>query len=114
MAFPANSQKKLIQAGEGIFLFRVTAPGLPRYDKLSKPGTKPYKVTCYLIPFFLSFDQNYHWQKYNEMGFGDLKTKSGQQALNAYLEDKSYIEGLVFVCTFNLILSVVHFHVGLA
>ncbi|XP_068715957.1 elongation factor 1-beta-like [Montipora capricornis] len=29
------------------------------------------------------------------MGFGDLKTKSGLQALNVYLEDKSYIEGYV-------------------
>lgn len=31
-----------------------------------------------------------------DMGFGDLKAKAGQQALNAYLADKSYIEGLVF------------------
>lgn len=29
------------------------------------------------------------------MGFGDLKTKSGLEALNSYLEDKSYIEGYV-------------------
>ncbi|VDI74858.1 elongation factor 1-beta-like [Mytilus galloprovincialis] len=28
-----------------------------------------------------------------DMGFGDLKAKAGQQALNAYLADKSYIEG---------------------
>lgn len=31
------------------------------------------------------------------MGFGDLKAKAGQQALNAYLADKSYIEGLVYI-----------------
>ena len=29
------------------------------------------------------------------MTFGDLKTKSGLEALNAYLENKSYIEGYV-------------------
>lgn len=29
------------------------------------------------------------------MGFGDLKKKEGLSALNAYLADKSYIEGLV-------------------
>lgn len=27
------------------------------------------------------------------MGFGDLKSKAGQQALNTYLADRSYIEG---------------------
>lgn len=27
------------------------------------------------------------------MGFGDLKSRSGLEALNKYLEDKSYIEG---------------------
>ena len=27
------------------------------------------------------------------MGFGDLKAKAGQQTLNDYLADKSYIEG---------------------
>ena len=27
------------------------------------------------------------------MGFGDLKSKAGQEALNSYLADKSYIEG---------------------
>ena len=29
------------------------------------------------------------------MGFGDLKSRSGLEALNKYLEDKSYIEGWV-------------------
>ena len=29
------------------------------------------------------------------MGFGDLKKKEGLSALNAYMADKSYIEGLV-------------------
>jgi elongation factor 1-beta len=29
------------------------------------------------------------------MGFGDLKAKAGQQTLNDYLADKSYIEGWV-------------------
>lgn len=29
------------------------------------------------------------------MGFGDLKSRSGLEALNKYLEDKSYIEGYV-------------------
>ena len=27
------------------------------------------------------------------MGFGDLKSRAGQQALNQYLANKSYIEG---------------------
>ena len=31
------------------------------------------------------------------MTFGDLKTKSGLEALNAYLENKSYIEGCVLL-----------------
>ena len=29
------------------------------------------------------------------MGFGDLKSRAGQQALNQYLADKSYIEGFL-------------------
>ena len=29
------------------------------------------------------------------MGFGDLKKKEGLSALNTYMADKSYIEGLV-------------------
>ena len=29
------------------------------------------------------------------MGFGDLKSSAGLQALNSYLTDKSYIEGWV-------------------
>jgi hypothetical protein len=32
--------------------------------------------------------------KEKKMGFGDLKTRAGQQALNNYLADRSYIEGL--------------------
>ena len=32
------------------------------------------------------------------MGFGDLKSKAGQQALNTYLADRSYIEGCDFLC----------------
>ena len=31
-----------------------------------------------------------------KMGFGDLKSKAGQQALNTYLADRSYIEGCDF------------------
>lgn len=31
------------------------------------------------------------------MSFGDLKTESGVKALNGFLEDKSYIEGYVFL-----------------
>lgn len=27
------------------------------------------------------------------MGFGDLKSRAGQQTLNQYLADKSYIDG---------------------
>lgn len=34
------------------------------------------------------------------MGFGDLKKKEGLSVLNAYLADKSYIEGLVYLYTF--------------
>jgi len=30
---------------------------------------------------------------FDKMGFGDLKTQAGLQALNTYLQDKSYIEG---------------------
>lgn len=42
------------------------------------------------------------WQKlspdnFKKMTFGDLKTKSGLEALNAYLENKSYIEGCVLM-----------------
>ena len=34
-----------------------------------------------------------------KMGFGDLKSRSGLETLNKYLEDKSYIEGYVcLVC----------------
>ena len=43
------------------------------------------------------------------MGFGDLKSRSGLETLNKYLEDKSYIEGYVhFVCPllpYNIYLS---------
>ena len=38
------------------------------------------------------------------MGFGDLKTKSGQEALNKFLADHSYIEGyqiLIIQTVFN-------------
>jgi len=31
------------------------------------------------------------------MGFGDLKSRSGLETLNKYLEDKSYIEGYVYL-----------------
>ena len=31
----------------------------------------------------------------HKMGFGDLKSSTGVQALDAYLADKSYIEGFV-------------------
>lgn len=34
------------------------------------------------------------------MGFGDLKKKEGLSVLNAYLADKSYIEGLVYFYSF--------------
>ncbi len=33
------------------------------------------------------------WLRRSKMGFGNLKTESGLQALNSYLADKSYIEG---------------------
>lgn len=36
----------------------------------------------------------------NKMGFGDLKKKEGLSVLNAYLADKSYIEGLVYFYSF--------------
>lgn len=36
------------------------------------------------------------------MGFGDLKAKAGQQALNDYLADKSYIEGYTFKMTLGM------------
>lgn len=36
----------------------------------------------------------------NKMGFGDLKKKEGLSVLNAYLADKSYIEGLVYFYRF--------------
>ena len=35
-----------------------------------------------------------HW-KIKDMGFGDLKNRSGLEALNTYLEHNSYIEGYV-------------------
>lgn len=31
------------------------------------------------------------------MGFGDLKSRSGLETLNKHLEDKSYIEGYVYL-----------------
>ena len=33
------------------------------------------------------------------MGFGDLKSPAGLKVLNAFLSDKSYIEGLVLTFT---------------
>lgn len=43
-----------------------------------------------------------HW-KIKDMGFGDLKNRSGLEALNTYLEHNSYIEG--YVSCFCLLLN---------
>jgi hypothetical protein len=44
----------------------------------------------FLLILYLKSDVESHD---SAMGFGDLKAKAGQQALNDYLADKSYIEG---------------------
>lgn len=61
-----------------------------------------YHVPLSLADRVVRTNENSQHQN-KKMGFGDLKSKSGLEALNKYLEDKSYIEGYVYlVCTLLL------------
>lgn len=62
-------------------------------------GTSPSSNKIALWDFSFSFrgrtaSNKIHW-KIKDMGFGDLKNRSGLEALNTYLEHNSYIEGYV-------------------
>ena len=64
-------------------------PELYPFGKSSQPDARSFSVKTPArqhvaeIPTFLS----------NKMGFGDLKSRAGQEALNNFLADKSYMEG---------------------
>lgn len=54
-----------------------------------------HNVPLSLADLFGTNENSQHRNK--KMGFGDLKSRSGLEALNKYLEDKSYIEGYVYL-----------------